>query len=47
MNKIKTFKKHKIKNLYWAFELKEYVTQNMIPVGSLVIDHTGRELKGF
>jgi hypothetical protein len=41
---IKAFKKHKTKNLYWAFDLKEYVTQNMIPVGSLVIDHNGRDI---
>lgn len=41
---MKVFKKHKIKNLYWSFELREYVTQNMIPVGSLVINHVGRDI---
>lgn len=40
----KIFKKHKTKNLYWSFELCEYVTQNMIPVGALVIDWIGRDI---
>jgi len=42
--KLKVFKKHKIHNLYWSYTILEYVTQNMIPVGSLVIDHTGRDI---
>lgn len=41
---MKVFKKHKTKNLYWSFEAREYVTQNCIPVGSLVIDHNGRDI---
>lgn len=41
---MKVFKKHKKHNLYWSFEHKAYVTQNMIPVGSLVIDHNGRDI---
>lgn len=41
---MQVFKKHKTQNRYWSFELKEYVTQNMIPIGSLVIDHNGRDI---
>lgn len=41
---MKIFKKHKDKNIYWSYQNKEYVTQNMIPVGSLVIDHNGRDI---
>lgn len=41
---MKVFKKHATQNRYWSFDLKEYVTQNMIPVGSLVIDHSGRDI---
>lgn len=41
---MKAFKKHKTKNLFWSFETKEYVTQNMLPKGSLIIDHNGRNI---
>ncbi len=41
---MKVFKKHKIKNLYWSFDLKEYVSQNMIPIGALVINHNGQDI---
>jgi hypothetical protein len=41
---MKAFRKHKVNNLYWSFELKEWVTQNCIPFGSLVIDHEGRDI---
>lgn len=41
---MKVYKKHRTKNLYWSYTLKEYVTHNMIPLGSLVIDHSGRDI---
>jgi hypothetical protein len=41
---MKVFKKHATQNRYWSFELREYVTQNMIPVGSLVINHLGQDI---
>jgi len=44
---MKVFKKHKINNLYWSFEFKTYVSHNEIPVGSLVIDHLGRDISGL
>lgn len=41
---MKVFKKHATQNRFWSYEHKEYVTQNMIPVGALVIDHNGRDI---
>ncbi len=41
---MKIYRKHKTKNLYWSYELKEYVTINCIQPGSLVIDSVGRDI---